>query len=174
MNDVPKNETKSMIDFLGKKWENYECLGCAIDKGDVVLPGGKIYEGKHVILGSDPEIPIPGFLIVNSKRHVNSFSEFSREERYEVSNVVALAEKALKELNITDEITLVQEERSVHFHIWIFPHYSWMTEKYGKGITHLRAINQYARENVDEDTINKVMDTISKVREYFEKHIDEL
>ena len=172
--DVSKNETKTMTDFLGKKWENYGCLGCAIERGDVSLPGGKIFEGKYTILGSDPEIPIPGFLIVNSKRHINAFSDLSREERYEVSNVVALAEKALKKLNITNEITLVQEERSVHFHIWIFPHHAWMNEKYGRGISYLRAINQYARENVDEDTINKVMDTISKVREYFEKHIDEL
>ena len=173
-NNIPKNETKYMIDFLGKRWENYGCLGCAIERGDITLPGGIVFEGKHMILGSDPEIPIPGFLIVNSKRHVNSFSELTREERYEASNIVVLAEKALKELNITDEITLVQEERSLHFHIWIFPHYSWMTEKFGKGISHLRAINEYAKENVDDDTINKVLDTISKVRDYFEKHIEEL
>ncbi len=171
---LEKNQSKIMIDFLGKRWEDVGCLGCAIEKGEVSLPGGKIFDGKNMILGADPEIPIPGFLIVNSKRHVNSFSELTREERYEASNIIALAEKALKELNITDEITLVQEERSLHFHIWIFPHYSWMTEKFGKGISHLRAINEYAKENVDDDTINKVLDTISKVRDYFEKHIEEL
>lgn len=62
-----------------------------------------IFEGKHILLGADPEIPIPGFLIVNTKRHVNSFSELNKEERNEIGNVIVYAEKALKELNIVKE-----------------------------------------------------------------------
>ncbi len=104
-------------------------MGCAISRGDINIPGGKFYEGKYTILGADPEIPIPGFLIVNVKRHVNSFSELSKEERNEVSNVIVYAEKALKELNIVKEITLVQEERLKHLHIWISPYYEWMNSK---------------------------------------------
>ena len=125
--------SKTAIDFLGNKW-NYECMGCAISNKEITIPGGIIFEGNHTILGADPEVPIPGFLIVNVKRHVNSFSQLRKEERHEVVDVIAHAEKALRELSITKEVTIVQEERSKHIHIWIFPNYSWMTENFGKGI----------------------------------------
>ena len=90
--------SKTAIDFLGNKW-NYECMGCAISNKQITIPGGIIYEGKYTLLGADPEIPIPGFLILTIKRHVNSFSQLSKEERYEVTDIIFYAEKALKELN---------------------------------------------------------------------------
>lgn len=161
--------SKTSVDFLGNVW-NYDCMGCAILRGDMKIPGGIIYEGKYTILGADPEIPIPGFLIVNVKRHINSFSELNKEERIEIGNVISYAEKALKELNFVKEITLVQEERSKHFHIWIFPNYSWMTEKFGKGITYLRAISGYAQKNANKDDIKEVLYVVEKTREYFKKH----
>lgn len=165
--------SKSAIDFLGNRWE-YDCMGCAISRGDIKIPGGKIYEGKYTILGADPEVPIPGFLIVNVKKHTNSFSELSKEERNEISNVIYYAEKALKELDIVKEVTLVQEERSKHIHIWIFPNYSWMTEKFGKGVKYLRDISEYAQKNVTDDIVKDVLDVIEKVRNYFDSHdIDE-
>ncbi|MBQ9659124.1 MAG: HIT family hydrolase [Clostridia bacterium] len=160
--------SESAIDFLGKKW-NYECMGCAISNGDIKIPGGIIYEGKHTLLGADPIIPIPGFLIVNVKRHVNSFSQLDKEERYEIVNVISYAEKALKELHITEEVTLVQEERSKHLHVWIFPNYKWMTEKFGKGIKYLRDISEYAKKNVNENNIKEILNTIEKIRKYFEE-----
>lgn len=161
--------SKSAVDFLGNKW-NYECMGCSISSGKIKIPGGIIYEGKHTILGADPEIPIPGFLIVNIKKHVNSFSELNREERNEIGDVITYAEKALKELNIVKEVTLVQEERSKHLHIWIFPNYSWMTEKFGKGITYLKDISEYAQKNVNEENIKEVLKVVEEIRKYFEEH----
>lgn len=154
--------SKTAVDFLGKRW-NYDCMGCAISKGEIKIPGGIIYEGKYTILGADSEIPIPGFLIVNIKKHVNSFSELNKEERNEIGDVIEYAEKALKELNI------VQEERSKHMHIWIFPNYTWMNEKFGKGITYLRDISEYAQKNANEEVIKEVLNVIEKVREYFQK-----
>jgi len=161
--------SKTAIDFLGNKW-NYECMGCAISNKEIDIPGGIIYEGKYTLLGADPEIPIPGFLILTIKRHVNSISQLSKQERYEVADVVFYAEKALKELNITNEITLVQEERSKHLHIWIFPNYDWMTEKFGKGIKYLRDISEFAQKNVTENNIKEILNIIEKIRKYFQEH----
>ena len=162
--------SKSAIDFLGNKW-SYECMGCAIANKTIDIPGGIIFEGNHTILGADPEIPIPGFLIISLKKHVNSFSQLNKEERYEVVDVISFAEKALKELNIAKEITLVQEERAKHLHIWIFPNHDWMTEKFGKGINYLRDISEYAQKNVDESKIKEVLEAIERVREYFRINI---
>ena len=165
--------SNQMVDFLGNRW-NFDCLGCAIVKKEVQIPGGIIYEGKNAILGADPEIPIPGFLIINVKRHVYSFSQLNKEERNEIGNLITYAEKASKELKSVEEITLLQEERSKHLHIWIFPNYKWMTEKFGKGISYLREISEYAKKNCKEKNIQEVLDTTKKIKEYFTEHdIDE-
>ena len=73
----------------------------------------------------------------------------------------------MKELNITNEVTLVQEERSKHLHIWIFPNYDWMTEKFGKGIKYLRDISEYAQKNANERKIKEVLEVIERVKNYF-------
>ena len=156
-------------DILGNEI-NCDCIGCAIAKGDLQLPGGIIYDGKSIILGADPEIPIPGFLIITSKRHINSFSELSKEERIEIGDVLVAAEKSIKELCKNAEITLVQEERSSHFHIWIFPTYDLMIEKFGKGISKLRDISSYVRENASEAERAAVVEAAGQIRTYCDKH----
>ena len=79
-------------DILGNEIKS-ECVGCAIVRGEVELPGGIIYDGESIILAADPEI----------------------------GNTIAIAERAIKDLKIAETVTLVQEECSKHFHIWIFP-----------------------------------------------------
>ncbi len=160
--------TKSCVDILGNEW-NYECMGCAICNKEIIPPGDIIYDGKYCILAGDPEVPIPGFLIINCKKHIRSFSELEEDERYEIVDVLYKAEKALKELHICNEFTIVQEERSRHLHIWIFPNYDWMTEKFGKGVSHLRDISSYAKENSNANNIEKVLKIVEEVRNVFNK-----
>lgn len=165
MNDINlAGNSKSCIDILGNTW-TYDCMGCAVTSGNIKVPGGVIYDGKYCILACDPEVPIPGFLIVNIKRHIKSYRELTKEERYEISDVISCAENALKDLNICSEFTLVQEERSRHLHIWIFPNYEWMNEKFDKGITNLRSICEYATNNIKD--IDSILDVANKVRLYF-------
>ncbi len=153
------------VDFLGNKLV-FDCMGCAIADAKIKTPGGIIYDGKNAVLVADPEIPIPGFFIVNTKRHVKSFSELTTEERHEVIDIVAITEKALKELKITKDIVIVQEERAQHFHVWIFSYHDWMNAKFGKGIQYLRDILRYARDNSNQETIDEVLITIEKVKNY--------
>ena len=152
-------------DILGNEIKN-ECVGCAIANGEIQLPGGIIYDGKSIILAADPEIPIPGFLIITSKRHIQSFSELSTEEIAEIGNTIVFAERALKELNIADTVTLVQEEKSKHFHIWIFPNQEWMKEKFGYGLQYLREINSYARQHASAEDTYKVIKVVEEIRDY--------
>ncbi len=159
---------KSATDFLGNELR-FDCMGCAIVKGDIKVPGDIIYKGNAVVLVADPVVPVPGFYVINTKRHIRSLSELDNTERQELVNLAAHAEKAIKSLG-DNEITLVQEERSSHFHLWIFPNYDWMTEKYGKGITYLRDIFTYAKENATDETKQEVLAAIEKVRAYFINH----
>ena len=68
-----EEETMNRKDILGNEIKS-ECVGCAIVRGEVKLPGGIIYDGESIILAADPEIPIPGFLIITSKRLNVSFT----------------------------------------------------------------------------------------------------
>ncbi len=157
------------VDILGNE-HHYNCMGCSISSGEITPPGGIIFEGNIVKLAADPEVPIPGFLVVNVKKHVNSFSEFTPEERCEIANVIAHASSALKQLNVTQTITIVQEERSRHFHLWIFPTHPWMIEKFGKGVEHLRAISDYAIKYSNKETVAEVLNVVEKVKKYFKTH----
>lgn len=157
---------KQIKDFLGNTME-FECMGCAISNDKINIPGGIIYNGKYSILGVDPEIPIPGFLVINIKRHVRSFADLEMNEIMEIGWIIKNAEKVLKDLNVTSEITLVQEERSKHLHVWIFPTHDWMIEKYGKGITYLRNISNYAQEKATEKDINETLLVAKNVKNYF-------
>lgn len=161
--------SNSVVDFCGREWR-FECMGCAVVDGTIDLPGGKAYESDSIILATDPAIPIPGFLVINIKRHIKSFSELTKEERHEVADVIAAAEKALRDLGISQEITIVQEERAPHFHVWIFPNSGWMTEKFGKGVTHLRAILDYAKQNAGPEAIKETIDAVGRVKAYFDEH----
>ena len=156
-------------DILGNEIKS-ECVGCAIVRGEIQLPGGVIYDGKSIILAADPEIPIPGFLIITSKRHIQSFAELSSEERTEIGDIIALAQKAIKDLKIAETVTLVQEERSKHFHIWIFPNQEWMQEKFGYGLQYLRKINAYARENASDEDAIRVIKVAEEIKEYMQKY----
>ena len=159
---------RTETDFLGNEMV-FDCMGCDITSGKLAVPGGVIFKGDIAVLAADPEVPIPGFLVVNVSRHVRSLSELNSTERHEVVDVAAAAERALKSLGIS-EVTLVQEERSSHFHIWVFPNYDWMTEQFGKGVSYLRDIMHYAEDRADDAIRQEVLATIKKVRDYFKEH----
>ena len=143
------------------------CYGCSIIKREKVLPGGVICDGKAAILAADPDVPVPGFLIITAKRHIRAFSDLTKEERIEIGSILYCAEKALKELHIVNEITLVQEERSEHFHIWLFPMYDWMIERFGTGIRYLRDISEYAKKHADKNAWKTVSDTAERIKAAF-------
>lgn len=160
--------SKNMTDFLGNYYE-YDCLGCSIGIGHIIPPGGIIYEDETWILTTDPEIPLNGFLILAPKFHVNSLVELSKEDRYKMMDIASFAISKVKELGLAKQITLVQEERSKHFHLWIFPNSEWMIEKFGKGVSFVRDICAYARENATLEEKEEIVKTVKVLKEAFDK-----
>ena len=148
-----------MSDIIKKK-----CTGCSVIDGDIVPIGGIIYETENFILIQDAEICLKGFLIIQAKKHFSKLLDFDKKVSLELMNLIYEARKALKDLNICDEVTFVQEERSEHFHIWIHPYYEWMKEKFGKGIQHLRDINDYVMENNSENDKQEVLKTCEQLK----------
>lgn len=79
------------------------------------------------------------------------------------------ARKSLSNLNICKEFSIVQEERSKHFHILLFPYYDWMKENFEKGVKFLRDINDYVIKNATEKDKKEVFETIEQLKKYFKK-----
>lgn len=122
------------------------CLGCEIAGGERVPPGGMIFETEHFLLHQDPDVPLPGFLIIATKRHVQSILQLSRAEAVELAGLVYDARAALWQEDILD-VTLVQEERSGHFHLWLFPRYAWMNKLFPASLSSIRAVMAYVKEH---------------------------
>jgi len=50
---------------------------------------------------------------------------------FDFSSLLTPPAEPLKPPANIQSITLVQEEHSTHFHLWLFPWYNWMIEKCG-------------------------------------------
>jgi len=155
--------SKSAVDILGRKWK-YKCMGCSISKYDIDPPGGIIYENDFFLVHQDPEVPIKGFIVLTCKQHFNSINDLNDEQRSKLMKLINEVIRYLKELKVTEQVTIVQEEQSKHLHIWIFPHHSWMDDKFGKGVSYLRDICEYAQANSTQNEISEILNIVNKLR----------
>ena len=155
-------------DFIDNEW-SCKCIGCSIGNGDAVPPGGIITETKNFVLHQDPEVPIKGFLIIASKKHIQSISQITPEESSELFDLVYRARLAMKNTGYINEVTVIQEERSGHFHLWLLPRYNWMTDKFGNSLSSIREMMNYSKENLKtKDNIEEVLFVVNKLKDAFE------
>lgn len=159
---------REIIDITGKK-KAVSCLGCAIAKGKVESPGGSITTTRYFDAQQDFEIPIPGFVILASKRHVQSIDEFTAAEREDFINFLCLIRKGMREALRIETVYVVQEEDTAHhFYVWLFPRYKWMQKQFGTKIQSVRPIMEYAREYMKTNqNLKEVEEATKKLREYF-------
>jgi diadenosine tetraphosphate (Ap4A) HIT family hydrolase len=115
-------------DFLGYEW-TYDCLGCAIADGSMQPPGEFIWLTKHFCVHQDPLIPLPGFLVIGARRHLHSIAEMEADEYQEFAALLRETELAIHAVTGVEHLTIIQEEHSVHFHLWFFP---WTAEVIAK------------------------------------------
>lgn len=159
-------------DILGKEW-NCKCIGCSIGNGQITPPGGIIMSTKNFVIHQDPEIPIKAFLIITSKKHIKSISELTCEESQELFELVYKARIALKIIKDIKEVTIIQEERSGHFHLWLLPRYEWMDEKFANSLSTVREKLFYAKDNNKaEENITDILSTVDTIKNYMKCIID--
>ena len=136
------NYANEIVNFKG-------CPSCAYVKKEFVLPCGLAYENDRFILSQDWKLPIKGFFIVSPKRHMETFSELTEEERIEIFRIVNKTIKILRLNNICDRFNVIFEEKTnTHFHIWIMPRYQWMEELVGNIRDNIGKIFEYAKINL--------------------------
>ncbi|MDR0651330.1 MAG: HIT domain-containing protein [Candidatus Peribacteria bacterium] len=142
-----------------------DCPACAYANHEFSLPCGIAYEDAICTISQDWELPINGMFVVAPKRHINAFSELTKEERVHLFEMVNVVIKILKKNNIANDFNVIFEEKNtVHFHIWIFPR----DGRKEKGIDPLKEIGkmkQYAlNENRNNDIYIKIIQTTNLLR----------
>jgi diadenosine tetraphosphate (Ap4A) HIT family hydrolase len=159
-------EEKNIVDLTGKT-KKIVCLGCDREKGLIDL--GDIVKSEYFDAHQDYEIPIPGFVIVSSRRHIQSIDEFTEDEQRDFIKFLCRLRSAQRKVLGIEVIYIVQEEdTSHHFHVWMFPRFDWMEEKFGRKIQSVRPIMEYARENMKtDDNIQEVETATQKLKQFF-------
>jgi diadenosine tetraphosphate (Ap4A) HIT family hydrolase len=152
-------------DFLGNEW-NIDCMGCAISNGMMLVPGGMIQRTKNFCVHQDPLIPLPGFLVIASTRHIRSISEMQEFEYKEFSILVKTTHQAIKDATKIEHLTIIQEESSIHFHLWFFPWTESVIEQYGQpSLTKIREIMlDYRKQVIGESEWMKLKKSIEKIK----------
>lgn len=143
-----------------------DCIGCALSRGEIDVIGGLVVETKNFTVAQDFEIPIPGFLIIGSKRHFYSFADLTDEEKRDFIELLIRVRKAMRDCLKIDKVTVVQEEKTTdsHFHVWLFPWYEWM-EKIGADLSSIRKIMEYARKKLKtKENLTKIKKDIETTR----------
>ena len=153
-------------DFLGNFWE-YACMGCAIADGTMLPPGEMIKRTKQFCVHQDPLIPLPGFLVIASTRHIHSIAQMQAGEYEEFSNLVKRTHQAIKAVVGVEYLTIVQEEHSHHFHLWFFPWTQKVVNQYGSpSLSKIRDIMaEYRIESIEEAEWEKLKKTIEAIKE---------
>jgi len=121
------------------------CLSCAIATRAVPVRGGSVIRSAHFDVHQDFEIPIPGFLILTSLRHLQSVADFDDEEAGDFMAVLRKARALQRDVLGIGTVYLHQEEdTSHHFHLWLFPRHDWMSA-FGRKAPAMTPIMEHAR-----------------------------
>lgn len=146
------------------------CLGCKLRREEFAAINGLIDAGKILIDSSayfearqDCYVPIPGFIVISSKRHIQSIDDFTAEEQHDFIQFVCKIRHNMRDMLSIEAITLIQEEDAHHFHVWLFPHYNWM-DQFGHNIASIQSIMKWAKANLKtQENLEKVKQTAERL-----------
>jgi diadenosine tetraphosphate (Ap4A) HIT family hydrolase len=152
-------------DYQGQK-HTVKCIGCFYNTGGKNVPG-YVIATEFFHAHQDHEIPIPGFVILSTRRHVESFDQFTDAEAAEFIKLVKKIRLAQRQvLGIQKAYFIQEEDTEDHFHLWILPRYDWMNDiaKFGRKISSARPVLEYARAHLKTpDNIIEVNSAAAKL-----------
>lgn len=147
-------------------------MGCAISNQSNSVPGGFILHSQNFCVHQDPLIPLPGFLVIASLMHIRSISEMQASEYDELSRLIRIAHRAIKQATGVENLTIIQEESSSHFHLWFFPWTDGVIEQYGRpNLAKIREIMaRIKKQRVGEAEWKELEKTIQEIKTQGEKY----
>ena len=161
--------------FDGNMVDFGDCMGCTIansfsGKSEVL---GQVIKTKNFNIAQDSELPIDGFMVIGSVRHIKSINEMIMEEKQELIILIDETIRALKKLGVCDEYDVVWEEKEgSHFHVWLMPRHKYLLDAMGTNIIKkVGELFDYAKENLrTEENLKKVFDTIEKLKKELQQN----
>ncbi|MBQ2864398.1 MAG: hypothetical protein IJE91_02895 [Clostridia bacterium] len=138
-----------ITDFIGVNHEINGCLGCALNNNPAINPCGIIYKNNSFSVSQDIELPINGFIILTSNRHIEKFTELTMQEVSDLGALITKCLNIMRSNGVAEEFNIVLEEKAgSHFHVWLMPRHKWMLEKFGKVLKNIKPIQEYAIKNL--------------------------
>ncbi len=111
--------------FASKKMAHYMsgCVSCDIVAGNVVEPGGTIYENDFWQVGSVlAPVVWRGFLIIKLKRHCEQLAGLSPQEAASLGGVIQMTCQAVMEVLQPAKVFVCSFGDGVrHVHFWVLP-----------------------------------------------------
>ena len=124
------------------------CLSCQIVSGQQTTLGDVIAETAFFHAHQDFAYPVPGLVIVASKRHFNCLDEFTEEEAGDFIHFTIEIRKAQRQvLDVRHVYYFYNEDTRHHFHLWMVPRYDWM-EVFGRSVDSLRPALVHVRDTM--------------------------
>ena len=140
------------------------CLSCEVVSGRREVTGGAIYETAHFHAHQDIAYPIPGCVIVASKRHFKLLAEMDEQETATFIPTVKAIRRAQADIGLEAVYYFYNEDTRHHFNFWMVPRYPWMA-RFGKSVEAVRPAMIYARENLGSDVeLALVAETAERLR----------
>ena len=122
------------------------------------------YENENFTLSQDWKLPIPGFMVLSPKRHIEKLSELTNEERNEMFEIVNKTVIIMRNYDICDRFDYVFEEKEKrHLHIWIMPRYEWIKTIDGDIINNIGKVFDYAKSNYRSKEIYEKINYITNI-----------
>jgi histidine triad (HIT) family protein len=113
-----------------------DCFVCRKHRGDILVPGGAIYQDDLVYAGHGaiPEgqsTAYLGCLFVEPKRHTPGLAELTDKEARALGLLVTRLSRALKSSEKAEHIySFVLGDHVPHLHIWVLPRYPGTPQEY--------------------------------------------
>ena len=142
---------------------NSDCLSCNVRDGKVKTPGGMFFENEFItITHSIPPAQCKGFLIVQSKRHVEHLAELTEEEALEIARGIMRASKSLEKVLTPEKIyTCSFGETVKHVHFYVIPRSKEMP---ASGV---RVLSEIIKEGKWKCSEKEAEGVALKIKEYF-------
>ena len=154
--------------FDGQMIDVGKCMGCtkALNTKNENINPGEIVKTKNFDISQDFELPINGFIIIGSIRHIESINDMTTEEKQELITLIDVVIASLKKLNVCSQYDVVWEEKdNNHFHVWLMPRHKYLIDALGTNILkRVGDLFNYAKTNLrTEENLKDIYNTIKNL-----------
>jgi len=106
-------------------WDVAACVACRANRGELPAPGGVLYEGDGWRLEHTFEpIPLVGWLVLKSLRHVETFADLTRDEAAAFGPLTRRVVAAMEDVLAPVKVYLsLYAEGCAHLHVHLIPRY---------------------------------------------------